>query len=147
MADAPVAPLTRPAEKREGFVMIGCKAPNGLILNLDSYEKRGDQGQVRRIPGAATVTLRGWARKAAEPDLTEGGYMLTAVPVDFWREWVSRNEGSSFLTDKIILPPARDATGQAREHKSVPQMFRPAHPGDKSEDRYVAGVEVGERAT
>jgi hypothetical protein len=147
VAEPPIATVARPAEKRAGFVLIGCKAPNGLILNLDRYEKRGDQGQVKRIPGAATVTLKGWARKAAEPDLTEGGYMLTAVPVDFWREWIARNEDSSLILDKIILPPHQDAAGQAREHKAIPQMFRPAHPGDKSEDRYVPGVEIGERAT
>jgi hypothetical protein len=142
-----VDPTIAPAPRRSGFVMIGCKAPNGLILNLDHYEKRGDQGQVQRISGAATAVLKGWARKANEPDITQGGYMMTAVPADFWAAWIKEHADSSLIADKIILPPHVDASGQAREHEAVPQMFRPAHPGDKSEDRYVAGVEIGERPT
>lgn len=144
--DPTLSAAARPVQKRAGEVLVGCKAPHGLILNLDSYRKRGDQGQVERITGTRTVTLRGWTRKASDPDTTEGGYALTPVPADFWSEWFERNKDhSSLLADKIILPPHVDAIGQAQDHKSIPQMFRPAHPGDKSEDRFVAGVAVGER--
>jgi len=146
MAVDPIsAPAARPVAKRNGHVLVGCKAPNGLILNLDSYRKRGDQGQVERVRGSSTVTLKGWAHDNKTPDLTEGGYMLTSIPADFWEAWIERNRDSSLIFDKIILPPHVDAAGQAQDHKAVPQMFRPAHPGDKSEDRFVAGVSVGER--
>jgi len=144
MASSPV--LTAATRSVGEMVLIACKHPNGLILNLDRYVAKGTQGQVDRVNGKATVTLKGWAHKIGiDPDPTEGGYRLTPVPRDFWDAWFKLNAESSFIADKIILPPASDAQGQAIEHRSVPKMFRPAHPDDKSPDRASPGVEVGER--
>ena len=124
----------------ETMVLIGCKAPNGLVLNLDSYKRRGDGGQVDRINGKFTVTLRGWSRPMNKPDDTEGGYALTPVPEDFWRAWHAAHKDSSLLHDRIILPPATDAVAQAIDHKAVPQMFRRVTPAD------VPGVQADKAA-
>lgn len=130
-------------------VMIACNHPQGLILNLDRYEPKGNQGQVQRINGKATVTLKGWSFKVGvEPDPTEGkGYRMTSVPREFWDAWFAANKESSLLTDRVILGPATggDVAGILREHRDVKPMFRPAHPSDKSPDRATPGVEVGER--
>lgn len=142
-----IDPILTPARARSGDnVLIACKHPNGLILNLDHYIPKGNQGQVQRVNGRATVTLKGWARKIGiEADTTSGGYQLTPVPREFWDAWWKLNKDGSLVLDKIILPPASDAAAQAIEHKGVPQMFRPAHPSDKSPDRATPGIEVGDR--
>lgn len=117
-------------------VLIACKAPGGLVLNLDHYVKVGDQNSVQRMSGGDTVTLKGWSRPFGAPDTTEGGYALTPVPAAFWAEWFKINAESSLIKDKIILPPHKDAAAQARDNADVPQMFRPAKPTD------VPGVKV-----
>ena len=112
-------------------VLIACKAPNGLILNLDSYKVSDERSNaVQRIDGGATVTLKGWSTEIGRPNLTleTGGYALTEVPADFWAAWFERNKESSLLHDKIILPPHRDAVGKAREHRDIPQMHAKALP-------------------
>ncbi len=111
-------------------VMVACKAPNGLILNLDQYEKTDDKNNVRRIDGAMEVTLKGWSRPFNAPDMTEGGYALTAVPADFWDAWIAKNAKSPLVVNKVVLGPHKDFGGQAKDHAAVPQMFRPAREGD-----------------
>ena len=62
-------------------VLVGCKAPNGLILNLDRYEVDA-QGRARRMTGLKTVTLAGWAHRIGfEPDPTAetGGYRFETI--------------------------------------------------------------------
>ena len=125
------------------FVTIACKAPNGLILDLDYIEiQNAEKGTIRthRTPREKCVTLKGWARRWGDPDTTEGGYALTQVPKDFWDAWIARNSESSLITDKIILPPHRDARAQAVDHREVEQMFRPAREGD------VKGVKADKAA-
>lgn len=114
----------------EQVVMVACKAPNGLVLNLDKYVPAGDRGLVRRIAGKKTVTLKGYARSWGAPDTTEGGYALTPVEQSFWEAWYELNKDSSLILDKIILPPHRDALGKAVDHAEVPQMFAPVKEKD-----------------
>ena len=106
-------------------VMVACKAPNGLVLDLDAYEVSERDQRVRVIKSKmAPVTLKGWSVPFGIPELTTGGYALTEVPTAFWDEWWARNkDSSSLIEDKIILPPHKDAIGSARDHAAVPQMF------------------------
>lgn len=136
----------------DNTVLIGCKHPSGLILNLDVYKKINEMGGVQRVTGTETVTLRGWsmpldpkARQARdrayrrEGIVLEGGYALTPVPVAFWDAWLKKNVGSPLLKDRIILPPHADAEGQALAHEKVEPMFRQ---GDESgKDSRAPGVE------
>lgn len=119
-------------------VMVGCKSPNGLVLNLDQSVKTDDRGGSRIIRGAQTVVLKGWAHPFNRPDpaVETGGYVLTQVPTEFWDKWFAVNAESTFIIDKIILPPHRDARGQAVAHDAVPRMFGPADVKD------VAGIKV-----
>ena len=139
MASSPVLTATARPVAAGDMVLIGCKHPTGLILNLDSYKRIGEGNIVQRIHGKASVMLRGWARKIGQPDDTEGGYAMTAVPADFWEQWFRSHKDSSLLVDKIILPPASDGAAQARDHAEVPAMFAPA----KFKD--VPGIELGTR--
>lgn len=110
-------------------VLIGCKHPNGVTLNLDHYVLRNAANNlVQRINGKATVTLRGWSYPFGKPDPGEGvgGYVLTPVPADFWDQWLAEHEDFAMLEDKTILGPHRDAKTQARDHAEVPKMHAPS---------------------
>jgi len=124
-------------------VMIACKAPNGIVLNLDQSEKTDDRGGSKIKRGATTVTLKGWSHAFNRPDPAEGqgGYALTQVPTEFWDAWLASHADSPLLADKIILGPHRDARGQAVAHGAVPKMFPPADPKD------VAGIKQFDAAT
>jgi hypothetical protein len=119
-------PILSPAGARDSTVMVGCKHPNGVVLNLDKLEPVGTQGQVRIVKHKVTVTLKGWAHRFNQPDPAEGlgGYVLTAVPRDFWEEWVKTHDDFPMLLDKTILgpPSSPDAAGQARAHDDIPKM-------------------------
>lgn len=122
----------------EETVLIACKAPNGLVLDLDRYEAVDPEGRViRTVKGAKRVTLKGWAHAVTAPDPAAGtgGYVLTPVPASFWAEWIARNAGCSLLEDRIILPPHKDAVRQAVDHAAVPRQFGYADP------KAVGGIE------
>ena len=110
------------------MVLVGCKHPNGVVLNLDRLEKVNDQGQVRMVKGKQTVTLKGWAHPFNRPDPAEGlgGYVLTPVPADFWNAWLESHSDFPMLEDMTILPPHKDAPKQARDFEEVPQMHAPS---------------------
>lgn len=126
------------------MVLIACKAPSGLILNLDRYEKTDDKGNVQKISGEMTVTLKGWSHAFNKPDHTAptGGYALTPVPAGFWEQWIARNANSPLIVNKVILPPPAkgEATCQARDHAAVPKLNGPADIKD------VAGIKKLEDA-
>lgn len=105
-------------------VLIACKAPNGVVLNLNHFVKLDDKGAVRIEAGKQTVTLKGWAHESNRPDPTEGvgGYTLTPVPAEFWEEWLATHPDFPMLADGTILGPTKDGVGQARAHSTVPQM-------------------------
>ena len=142
--DAETNPVKDPKGHASDFVVVGCKLPNGIVLNLDSYEQIGpaDRGQVRRVPGKlGPVTLQGWAhaRDRAPHQTMAGGYAFTAVPRAFWDEWLARNgETSELLADGLIIhgKTADAAKGLGLERAATPMAFAPARPGD------VPGVEM-----
>lgn len=135
-------------------VLIACKHPAGLVLNLDQYViTHQPTNTIQRKPGKQTVTLRGWsmpadpkglrAREAAYRRLgvtQEGGYALTPVPVDFWTAWIKKNADSPLVKDKIILGPHADAIGQAADNEAVEPMFRPM--AEDGKDTRAPGVQI-----
>lgn len=123
--------------------MIGCKAPNGLVLNLDVSVKTDDRGGSKINRGTTTVTLKGWSHAFNRPDPTEGqgGYAFTQIPTEFWDAWLATHADSPLLADKIILGPHRDARAHAVAHEAVPKMFGHANMKD------VAGIRPFDAAT
>ena len=110
------------------MVMIACKHPNGVVLNLDRYEVTNKtSNSIQRVNGKATVTLAGWSHRQNQPDPTEGlgGYAFTPVPLDFWQEWVKQHPDFPMIVDKIIVGPHKDPVTQARDHADIPKMFAP----------------------
>lgn len=121
----------------EEMVLVGCKAPNGVVLDTDRYERTDSTTLGIRTIVGKRFTLKGWAHDVNKPDPAQGtgGYVLTPVPASFWEEWVKTHPDFPLLTDKTILPPHKDARGQAVDHAAVPKMFDYANP------KAVAGVE------
>lgn len=140
-AKAPQAAETNPVKAPKGaasdIVVVGCKLPNGLVLNLDRYVPIGppEKGQIRReVSRVGPFTLRGWAheRDKAPPADMVGGYALTPIPRDFWEEWLKRNEDSDLLRDGLIFAgeSLARAKAEAQEKAAIPLMYAPARPGD-----------------
>lgn len=114
----------------EQMVLIGCKHPNGVELNLDKVQFIGDpkNGQARVVPGERFV-LKGWSyRRGVEIDPTfeTGGYRMTPVPASFWEAWLAAHPDFPMLADQTIIGPHKDAVGKARDQAAVPQMFAPS---------------------
>ena len=124
-------------------VLIACKAPGGVVLNLDQSVKTDERGGSKINRGSTTVTLKGWAHPFNKPDPTEGlgGYALTEVPTAFWDAWIATHADFPMLLDKTILPPHRDGRRQAVDHDAVSKMFGPANIKD------VAGIKQLDTAT
>lgn len=110
-------------------VYVGCKTPNGLVLTLNRYEViNKEQGTVRLVESPhAPVRLNGNRVGFGKPDLTIDGYMFTAVPKDFWEEWLKQNASSSLLTDRYIKAAISLDAGKrmAREHETERGQFAP----------------------
>lgn len=96
-----------------GFVCVGCKIPNGIILQLshresqrepvmggghrdvDIWRKTGDKYTVRG-PSIPLGTVPRF--------IMAGGYAITSgIPEDFWNEWVKQNADSEIVRNKLII--------------------------------------------
>lgn len=109
------------------FVRVGCKMPNGVILNLTRYEIVNKEHGVIQREGddRPTVTLKGNAVKVGMPDLSIDGYVFTKVPKAFWDEWLKTHADSSLLRDGYIKAAASldQAKGLAADHAKERGMF------------------------
>ena len=117
------------------YVYVGCKMPNGVILNLTSYELVDkDRGLVRRSGDELrTVELKGNAVKMGVPDLNIGGYVFTRVPRDFWEEWFLTHDDNSLIKDGDILPPEnteKSSEAKGRERADEAGQFERIKEGD-----------------
>lgn len=124
------------------MVHVGCKMPQGVTLDLDRCVVVDEaRGIVRVEKGKLPpVTLKGNALKFGQPDISIEGYVFTAVPKDFWDEWLSRNAESPLLTDGFIKPAiSLDAAKKiAREHEKERGQF----PRLTENDERVRGLGV-----
>lgn len=91
-------------------IIIGCKLPNGLILELD--DKR--------------VILNG-----ANSAIIIGGHGITEnVDADFWAAWLAKNKGMSFVKAGHVFAHEKPANvaAQAKERASEKTGFEGANP-------------------
>lgn len=103
-------------------VFIGCKMPNGVVLDLKRNEiVNKDFGTVRQVGPDERVTLKGTATKHGEapPPMLVNGYAFTPVPADFWMAWLAQNATSSLLDDGYIIEAATLEAGHAMAQDRV----------------------------
>jgi hypothetical protein len=121
------------ADRSGNVVYVGCKLPNGVVLDLDRYVPINDRGDIRleksKLP---PVTLKGWAFRVGidAPLVSPGGYVFTPVPREFWAEWIKRNgEGDLIASQMIIFGDTMDAAqGKAVDRAELVRVFRGAIP-------------------
>lgn len=107
-------------------VVVGCKLPNGL--HLDILEDAG--GGQKRVK--VRVTLNGSNHRDAI-----GGYGMTSVDADHYAAWEKEHRAAGFaplLNDAIfVVRNENDARAKARENRDVVTGFEgldPQKPGD-----------------
>lgn len=87
-------------------VTVGCKLPNGLIMELGTRGK-DDYRQVR---------LRG-----AQSSRIAGGFGLTDVSEDFMQAWMKKNKDLTFVRKGLVFVQADGvfAEGHAKDHRDL----------------------------
>ena len=129
------------AAKSSKTVSVGCKLPNGHILQLFAPHKEvevGPGGQSRTIevhrPTGEQVRLNGCATPVGGPQpkyLILGGYGITPnVPADFMEKWMEANKDSLLVKNKLIyVAPTRDAAeAKAEEMADIKSGLEPLDP-------------------
>lgn len=89
-------------------VTVGCKLPNGLVLEL--------AGKKHELAGARMAKA--------------GGYGLTPVPADFWQAWAQKYAGFPPLEAGLIFAQTspEKAADQAKEQASLRTGMEPLNP-------------------
>lgn len=101
-------------------VTVGCKLPNGLILEV--------AGKAIQINGANSSRII-------------GGYGLTeGIDKDFFDAWLKQNAGLSFVKNGMVFAQSKstDAIAEATEKAEVKTGLEPK----SAEDAKAAGVEI-----
>lgn len=66
-------------------VIVGCKLPHGIYLDL--HDSGNNLTAREKLPGIASFTLPNSDRKFKNPDLTNGA-TLTPIDKDHWLAWL-----------------------------------------------------------
>lgn len=134
-----------PAPARN-LVRVGCKLPHGLTLRLFD-QTPGEDGKPVFRARPDRVTLAG--RNASQ---VIGGYGVTDVPEDFWKEWLDQNKSFPALrSGAIFSEPTRaralDRAAEQRDVKTGTEPLDPEKPGPglarlpEEEQRRAAGFQ------
>jgi hypothetical protein len=113
-------------------VKIGCSMPNGVVLDLDGFQRI--DGEDRRIIGEGRVTLRGMNAPGVA-----GNYAYTDIDAGFWQKWIERNKGSSLIRDGVIF-------AMPEEPRAEPAEKEPEAAAEKEAAETKAGASASSAA-
>ena len=135
----PAAPLSAASRT----VVVACKIPNGLRLQLQKETKvrepkadrSGYELSTYMTPTGKPIFVEGPAYPVGtlpkgfprRPEI-EGGYALTfGVPREFWDEWLRQNEKASYVETNMIFACAsrEDAQAKGREMEKLLSGLEP----------------------
>jgi hypothetical protein len=101
------------ARSAPGTVIVGCKIPNGLILQLTTWESQAEPvmgGGHRDVKVGRKTGDRYYVRGPRIPYGTvalfsmSGGYALThGIPEDFWEKWLEENKQQTYVKRELIV--------------------------------------------
>ncbi len=123
------------------IVIIGCKLPNGLILEvgLQTQEKDANGKTIacyRKTEAYESCTLEGWnahtkeQRKAGlvvPAGLNMSRPFLNRIPKTFWERWKKEHPRSWLLKNEILFEAADEASAAMRvaEGAKTPDVLAP----------------------
>lgn len=123
------------SRKHSSTVMVACKIPQGLCLQLQHKMKRpmptgkGMEndfqmidvhvfGGPRYVVTGPAVPAMGGVPDGYQMPRVEGGFALTEIPRDFWESWLQQNEQADYVVNRMIFAYGDEvnAKADAREH-------------------------------
>lgn len=131
-ADLVDAATTDPS-KGEDVVMVGCKLPHGLIMEIpepgtmDSINPT--TGEVMKIQGRKPAPvgkryiLKG-ANSMRRNDKAMGQfpYGITPIPRAFWERWLARYKDADFVTKGFVFAEDTMRDAQASAKEKLPEL-------------------------
>jgi hypothetical protein len=136
-ADSDLRTTTRATS---GTVIVGCKIPNGLILQLSTMERTIEPvmgGGHRDIQIGRKVGPRYVVKGPAFPVgqvpryLIAGGYALTSgIPEEFWNDWYAQNKDADYVRNELIVAhkSMEDAERHCIDNESLVTGLEPVDP-------------------
>ena len=116
-------------------VTVYCRHNPGLILRVGEFAERHEAANihartVKEWQQTGSFTVAGPARRMGEDAAAQvvGGYAVThGVPKDLWDKWLSDNEKSAMVQNKVIFAHEKSSygDGQATEQKGVRTGMEP----------------------
>lgn len=92
-------------------VFVGCKLPNGLIMELIKLpENKNSIIPAGRAEDAPVITLNGAnSQRIARTNPADAPYGVTEVEESFAKEWFKRNQNLRFIKNKQVFVAATRA--------------------------------------
>lgn len=140
------SPAVHVEKTNSSTVWIGCKLPNGLLLQLHE-ETQMDRpvvgGGIKPVKvfmrTGETVRLRGPAVPfGALPRFTiESGYALTEVKRDFWERWVEQNKTMDIVKEGLVFCQSDKVNAEAEARDKGRDIMSGLEPLVGPQDRRV----------
>jgi hypothetical protein len=115
-------------------VVIGCKLPNGMILELMPLPpKELKEQQLHPGPPGKRVTLKGansLRTHKRQPSPAAYDYAVTSVDKAFWDAWLERNREMDFIRNGLVFeaPNLNAANAIAKERAKTPTGMEALNP-------------------
>lgn len=124
-------------------VLVGCKIPSGLVLQL----REGERGEIVKAQHALKGSqMPHFSPMTPAPNtLKENGIGITSVPADFWEAWVAwakQNKYAPYMEGFVFAADKQDelvANAKDFSHASGMEGLRPDDKGDIRAREFQAG--------
>ena len=121
-------------------VVIGCKLPHGLILELINKPPKDPKEQVLQpAPTGRRVTLKGANSMRIDLRAAQGvhPYATTRIDKAFWDAWLAENKNLTFVTNGLVFEAKDDASAKsiAKERKDERTGLEALNQDTKSDPR------------
>lgn len=126
-------------------VFIGCKLPNGLLMELIRLpENKNSIIPVGRTDDDIVVRLAGANEsRIARTNPADAAFGITEVDEEFAKEWFKRNKGLKFVKDGLVFMVGTDAAAkaEAKDRRTERTGLEPLNPDPAKDSRVQAGIE------
>lgn len=125
-----------------GTVIVGCKIPNGIVLQLSTFESTQEPvmgGGHRDVKIGRKVGEKYVVKGPSTPFgmvpryLVAGGYALTSgIPREFWDEWVKQNHDADIVRRQLVIAHStmEDVERQCLDNEKLLTGLEPIDPNN-----------------